>query len=427
MARIDSATGTGRLWALTLILALFAYAPGLSAQVDAESFARLGFNFSPPGAQSAALGGAYIPLAKDATAAETNPAGLTVLLQPEISFEFKGVEYTRTLSPEAGGGTTGREFTDEVAIPSFASVVYPWRSVTLAAFRHELVNYRSTVWSPGALQDASTGQFLSPFTSKLDMQVVNYGASVAIPLTSALSVGVSAGASTLNMEVDFPRYRIANFSDQFLQNRLTLDDDGQSFFANAGVLLELGERVTVGGVYKFRGEFDDLEFTLEERDFDGTTRTRTAVTAMNIPDAAGGGIAIRAGDRLTLSVDAVVNFYSEIAEDYAILFTNSNPADYVADDGWDLHGGAEFLLFFGRTPIALRAGVARVAPSNTYYTGTNQTERELWGTEPGEEDTQVSGGFGLVLGRRLAVDVAGVFGDQRQELVASLGIFLGGQ
>jgi hypothetical protein len=45
------------------------------------------YNFSVPGARSLAMGGAFVGLADDATAAYANPAGLTVLLQPEVSLE----------------------------------------------------------------------------------------------------------------------------------------------------------------------------------------------------------------------------------------------------------------------------------------------------------------------------------------------------
>lgn len=401
-----------------LVLVLAGPAP---AQVDAESFARLGFNFSPPGAQSAALGGAYIPLAKDATAAETNPAGLTVLLEPEVTLEFKAVEYTRTLPREAGGGAGGRDFSDEVAMPSFASVVYPVREgITLAAFRHELVNFRSTVWSSGF--DRGDNTFLNPFTSVLELQVVNYGAAGAYQLSPRVSVGVSAGVSLLGMDVDFPRYRIADFSDQFLRNRLVVDESGSSIFLNVGVLAQLHEQVTVGAVYKRRSAFDDLEFEL--RQAEGPTTTETG--SLDIPDALGAGVAIRTSDRLTVTADAVLQQYSQVAEEVAVLFSGASPDDYVADDGVDLHAGAEYVLFVGRTPVALRAGVARIAPSNTYYQGSSSTERALWGTEPADADVQLTGGVGFVLGRRISVDAAGVLGDQRQELVLSTGVFLGG-
>src|SRR5712692_1213566 len=57
------------------------------AQTNSEINASVQFNFSNPGARSLGFGGAFIGLADDATAAYTNPAGLTNLSKPEISFE----------------------------------------------------------------------------------------------------------------------------------------------------------------------------------------------------------------------------------------------------------------------------------------------------------------------------------------------------
>lgn len=413
--------GTARLRAwLPLLpsLASIGIAGSLSAQVDAESFARLGFNFSPPGAQSAALGGAYIALAKDATAAETNPAALTVLLSPEISFEFKGIEYSRTLPDQAGGG----DFQDQVAIPSFGSVVYPTSSVSFAAFRHELVSYRNTVWSGGF--NRGGGVYLSPFTSTLDMRVANMGGALAVRL-GTLSVGASGGVSQLALQMDFPRYKIADYSDAYLQNRLSTDQKSSSVFANAGVLIEAGHVLTLGGVYKFRGKFDDIAYQFVERS-GGSTTTTEVPGVLDIPDAAGAGIALAPGENVRLSVDAVYNFYSQLSQDVSVVFSGAAPEEYVTDDGLDIHGGLELLFFVGSTPFFLRGGGSLLAPSNTYYTGSSQTERDLWGTEPGDKEMRYSGGLGLVLGQRMAVDGAVVVSDARTEAIASVQIYLGG-
>lgn len=404
---------------IAIFAALFLYTGDLDAQVNAESFARLGFNFSPPGARSAALGGSFIPLADDATAAETNPAGLTVLLYPQASVEFKGIEYTRTLPTEAGGGSEGTDFTDEVGFPSFASVVYPVSNFTFAAFYHELVNYQNAVWSSGF-----QGSGLLPFTSELDLGVRNFGGGVGIGLGSTLSVGVSAGMSQSEMTVDFPRFRVNNFDPGFVENRLLVDHSGDGFFVNAGALLRFGERFSVGGVYRIRPEFEDVEYRLLDAD-DSTIRTRTGT--LKIPDSYGGGIALRATDLLTLTVDAVVNMYSQIPEEQVIIYNpdTESAVNYEADDGVDIHGGVEYILFMGQTPLSLRGGVAKIAASNTYYTGSSSVERNLWGTEPGDDEMQYTAGLGLVLARRVQLEGAGVFGENRNEFVVSAVYFFG--
>src|SRR5688572_23177021 len=57
------------------------------AQSNAEVNAGIQFDFSLPGARSLGMGGAFVGLADDATAAWANPAGLKILSKPEVSFE----------------------------------------------------------------------------------------------------------------------------------------------------------------------------------------------------------------------------------------------------------------------------------------------------------------------------------------------------
>lgn len=426
---------------VALSAALLACAAGAAeAQLNAENFARLGFNFNAPGARSAALGGAFIPLADDATAAETNPAGLTVLLYPQVSFEFKGVEYTRTLAEDAGGAPGGSEFTNQEPIPSFVSASLPIGPVTLAAFRHELVNYSSDVASSGV--DFGGGVFLLPSISKLEMDVYNYGGALAVEM-GPLSIGASGGMSQLDMNVDFPRFSISSYEDAFIDNRLVvgagsaeLDHDGgeaTGIFVNGGVMLRFGEFLSIGGVYKLRPQFDDLEWRVVDRRGEQLAASDALVPqgtfSFKIPDAMGGGIAIRPHELFTITADAVLNKYSQIAANDALVFTRSagrqalSADDYVADDGLDIHAGAEAILFLGTIPLALRAGAAQIAASNTYYIGTDPIEQRLWGTEPDEASLQFSAGLGTVLFQRMQFDGAVVMGENRREAVGSIVFF----
>src|SRR5512140_841193 len=75
---------------LAIIVASLAIVSTAVAQnTDIESLAGVQFNFSNPGARSLGMGGAFLGLADDASAAEANPAGLTILRKPEVSIEAR--------------------------------------------------------------------------------------------------------------------------------------------------------------------------------------------------------------------------------------------------------------------------------------------------------------------------------------------------
>src|SRR5437879_12547863 len=83
------------------LLVAISVAAALSAaaqNTDIESLSGLQFNFGNPGARSLGMGGAFLGLADDASAAEANPAGLTILRKPEISVEGRNYEEQQLFS-----------------------------------------------------------------------------------------------------------------------------------------------------------------------------------------------------------------------------------------------------------------------------------------------------------------------------------------
>src|ERR1051326_8427092 len=76
----------------TLFVLLLAALPALAQNTDIESLSGLQFNFGNPGARSLGMGGAFLGLADDASAAEANPAGLTILRKPEVSIEARNYQ-----------------------------------------------------------------------------------------------------------------------------------------------------------------------------------------------------------------------------------------------------------------------------------------------------------------------------------------------
>src|SRR5256885_9004044 len=78
-----------RKFFLFLAICPLATVPLAAQNTDIESLAGLQFNFGNPGARSLGMGGAFLGLADDASAAEANPAGLTILRKPEISIEAR--------------------------------------------------------------------------------------------------------------------------------------------------------------------------------------------------------------------------------------------------------------------------------------------------------------------------------------------------
>src|SRR5688500_4681493 len=128
---------------LALLIAVAAL-PLAAQNVDIEALSGLQFNFGNPGARSLGMGGAFLGLADDASAAEANPAGLTILRKPEVSIEARNyleqqIFTTSGTFPDIER-TPFSHHSDRVVV-TFASAVLPIKNkFTIGAYFHEPLN-----------------------------------------------------------------------------------------------------------------------------------------------------------------------------------------------------------------------------------------------------------------------------------------------
>src|ERR1051325_10035420 len=87
-----------RRFVVAAIICTLLALPLAAQNTDIESLSGLQFNFGNPGARSLGMGGAFLGLADDASAAEANPAGLTILRKPEFSIEGRNFEEQQLFS-----------------------------------------------------------------------------------------------------------------------------------------------------------------------------------------------------------------------------------------------------------------------------------------------------------------------------------------
>ena len=174
---------------LTLAIgaALLAASGSVLAITDTETNASIPFNLSNPGARSMGMGGAFVGLADDATAAYTNPAGLTQLVTPEISAEGRHTDYSiphvtggsAGVSPFNGSGITTADADSSRSNLSFISFVYPHERWSFAAYRDELVHFRTNFATGGDGVTLGNQYQTFPVTADADLKIIDYGVSAA--------------------------------------------------------------------------------------------------------------------------------------------------------------------------------------------------------------------------------------------------------
>lgn len=475
----------GLVLLIVLSLLPLAGAP-LAAQVDDEVIAGVQFNFTPPGARSLGLGGAFLAIANDATAAYTNPAGLTNLTQQEISAEGRTFSFTTLFTnggrAECGPGgcvddtasgfgfdtQSGVQFgetDDDTSGLSFVSYMLPVNDFRFAIYRHELVNFESSFRNEGAFVEVTADgicqpEFFSngfidvnsvfgclrlfPVDTQLELDIENFGASIAYKFgTFSLGLGVNyyqfeiaAVTNRFNTALFFfedelgqpgaflgpPVYSPANVFATQVQS-----GDDEEVGVNAGFLWELSPKFILGGAYRDGVSFD-YEYVVSCGPADPETCNfppRVGTPSFNVPTVWGIGIAIRPTDRFTIAIDYDSVEYSSLTEDFVILAEPSNsPGDFTVEDADELHLGLEYVFANLRNPITVRLGAWEDPAHQIRYTGDSPaTSVVLWaGSNLADDETHFTGGLGFTLGENFGIDVAADF-SERVDIMALSAFF----
>lgn len=422
-------TGSRIFW--LSILAALAAGP-LLAQSNAEVNAAVQFNFSNPGARSLGFGGAFIGLADDATAAYTNPAGLTNLSKPEVSFEGRYFLYRNEFldSGHAFGAPTGNG-TDTVAGEvrsrthdttksfSFLSFVYPQERWAVAVYRHELADFQTRFQTNGAFfgpQDNISLRRFFPVQASLDLKIIGYGASFAARF-GGFSVGLGVTSSQYTQNTAVTRFAFNGFDKATYTTPIQFEGvtgaANEHITVNAGLLWKASRQFSVGAVYRQGPKFHNQVFFQTATAFGATTGT------FHVPDAWGIGVTARPTDFFTASFDFNRIMYSQLTKEFVDIFAANGPAltkDYTIDDGNVYRLGLQYVVPFGTNVLAFRAGAWRdpdhrirftgkVLPTDDANTAAAKAAQILL-FRPGKNEYHYTGGLGFTLGEHLQLDAA---------------------
>jgi long-chain fatty acid transport protein len=446
-----------------LIVALMALlaVPAMAQNVDIEALSGLQFNFGNPGARSLGMGGAFLGLADDASAAEANPAGLTILRKPEVSLEIRNYleqqQFTTSGTFPEINRTSFTHHSDR-AVVTFGSAVMPVKKFTFGLYYHEplnnegggavvpfrdpitnlvtpLPNFYLPATGSGAnitygdpvtkvqceqrrLQQNNPFACLEfrvdPFISALSVRQRTYGLTAAWQVLPKLSLGVTARHQRFLETAATFRYT-QNFNPkQFLIQATAREKNGDVEPAEASdTTFAVGfkwapmDKLSFGGVYKQGAEFDAPLFYADANT--GFDFINAAPTKFHMPDIAGVGVSFRPIPVLTINLDAVNVKYSNLVDDFVSaseeVASVNNP--FKADNVTELRLGAEY-LFSTKIPFALRAGYWRDPAHSVVWNGPvndpNFIAEALLYPE-GEDQGHMSIGGGLAW-QRFQIDLA---------------------
>ena len=367
------------------------------------------FQFSNPGARSNAMGGAFIGVADDATAAYANPAGLTILTKPEASLEFKNSLYTSSIYLENG---RKHEFEHSSFGASFIGYAAPRDKTAIALYRHQLLDLKEKTEKISYTPDITTRLV----DTEVDVEAVTYGIAFAARPIEALAAGISVGFTTLDYNYRSSYVAATNQADYGTISQVDTTTNAASY--TGSLLYTPIDAVSLGLVYRYGPE---LETTYTDSD------GKMVKNLLNIPDMYGAGLSWRIGNNLTLAADVNRVMYTDLLDELyyydatAIGIKNPwtrNGTQFQVEDATEFHVGFEYILPFDKLPLALRGGYFNRPDHTIHYTENTLTYLKKF--RQGEDDQIYSLGLGMVLGENGQVDFAASLGDLVEEYVLSM-------
>src|SRR5205823_11478655 len=130
----------------------------------------------------------------------------------------------------------------------------------------------------------------------------------------------------------------------------------------------------VGAVFR-RGPQFNLQETLLSEPVPSSSapssfgRIQVVDFRFKVPDSYGAGVAYRFFDRFTIALDVVRIRYSQLLDNFQVVFPGSEANQYKLDDATEVHGGAEYVFFIRRIPVAVRAGFFTDPDHKIRFTG----------------------------------------------------------
>lgn len=329
------------------------------------------------------MGGAFIGLADDATAAEANPAGLTILTKPEVSFEYRNTQWDNNFLNSFNqiirgvADISSSNNLEDINQLSWLSVVFPSEHVTAGFSRQEVLNVKGSLdetlgLNLGTLDQPIFVDFASRATT--EQKIVNWNFSLASKLSKTFSLGVTLRYSQLDFKSDIQNFTIVG-PTEVPAFRTTVNDTDNKFAYNIGALWNANKHFSIGAVYKKNPKFEVQGVETETGPPHSAQKPGPFPNVFKVPDNYGFGVSIKPNDNMTISADYQRIEYSDLLEGFQAgynIFTDlldNNDIKYKISDANEFHVGAEFIVFLKTVPVALRQGYYR-RPSNSLVVDT---------------------------------------------------------
>lgn len=411
------------------LLVLLYPATGFSLENERWS-SGINFHFYPPGARALGMGGAFVGLADDATAAVSNPSGLAQLSRMQLAIEGRYASQDDKSTSfgwqdaywQPGGTFSSNTSYDDVAEVSFGAFTTPVFNnlFNLAVFYNKPLSFGSEGTAVKTYNDSSLS-YQYPGTT--DISINEVGLSLAKGfLDGKLMIGAGLSGQFFDMKRTLYRYRISPdgrwpVDSPFTTSVTEENDAGMAW--RFGILGKPIENLRLGASFTINPAFDyDVKIHNQVLNSDDMVSSE-----FDVPDAFSFGLAYNIFPNWVVIFEGKYVLYSQLENSFRIItgFGNESPnaSDYSVDNIMELHFGTEYVLnYFPNIPIALRAGVFYEPAHDLKYNGAGDIQRNLF--DGGEDLWHFTVGTGAVFFNHYQVDIGADFTESSRNVSLSM-------
>jgi long-subunit fatty acid transport protein len=320
---------------IRLILTVFLITVMLVAPAVAQSAGAL-FETSSigSGARAMGMGGAFVAVADDATAASWNPAGLSLLVRPEVSFVQDFTRLKNNLAASSSSQSnlsatifrssfSGFAYTANARDPEFFSVTYPvargrWRFVPQFSYRRAIKRNLAYQYTRDQVtENPAAGTRTSSTTSVTfdsDGGIDVYAASVGVNFDPRWNIGVAVNL----WRGDWDSRSVSSSTLATSTSSTAASEKTSGTSTDVGVLFKPTRRFAVGAVLRTRFTLqrdatsdNQIAYTVPVAPT-STSRTTSELDAdVKWPLSVSFGASVSPIDALVVSADYTKGFWSD--------------------------------------------------------------------------------------------------------------------
>lgn len=331
------------------------------------------------GARATGMGGAFIAIADDATAASWNPGGLVQLEKPEISlvgsFFYRGEEYSSSSHPELKGSNSFNH-TDL----NYLSVAYPFtvlgRNVVVSLNHQMLFDLNKKVNFNYTFENELL-KLPSKIFYKQNGELTTLSPAIAFQITPSLSLGATFNFWTNIFGSDgwTTKYRQSSsgtFAGEKTKDIVRIDSRYRfrGFNYHIGTLWNITDKITFGAVYKSsfnakvnkREKFYSMQVTGNNPPEINDLPLTNEHLRLKMPDSYGIAFAYRFSDNFTMAIDIYRTEWGKyVLEDGnkdKWRAMNLKPRNgTTVKPTHQVRLGGEYLFILSKTVIPVRGGI----------------------------------------------------------------------